>query len=110
MGRARRLARALIGAGIRKGDKVATLMWNHAEHLEAYFGIPLAGGVTHTLNLRLHPDEIAFIAGDAGDRMLIVDDCLLPLYDKVVAAGAKFERVFVVGKTPEGHASYEAFL
>ena len=40
-------------------------MWNHAEHLEAYFGIPLAGGVLHTLNLRLHPDEIAYIANDA---------------------------------------------
>src|SRR5690349_8809862 len=76
--RARRLARALVGAGIRKGDRVATLMWNHAEHLEAYFGIPLAGAAVHTLNLRLHPAEIAFIANDARDRMLIVDDVLLP--------------------------------
>src|SRR4051794_17154020 len=66
--RARRLARALIGAGIKQGDRVATLMWNHSEHLEAYFGIPLSGGVTHTLNLRLHCDEIAFIANDARDR------------------------------------------
>ena len=65
IGRARRLARALVAAGIRPGDRVATLMWNHAEHLEAYFGIPLAGGVLHTLNLRLHPDDIAFIANDA---------------------------------------------
>src|SRR5882724_843800 len=104
--RARRLARALVGAGIQKGDRVATLMWNHAEHLEAYFGIPLAGAVIHTLNLRLHPDEIAYIANDAGDRMLIVDDVLLPLYEKVVAAGAKFERVFVVG----GDGSYEQLL
>lgn len=94
--RARRLARALVAAGIRKGDRVATLMWNHAEHLEAYFGIPLAGAVTHTLNLRLHPDDIAFIATDAGDRFLIVDHVLLPLLDKVLAAGAKFERVIVV--------------
>src|ERR1043165_4823598 len=108
-GRARRLARALIGAGIRKGDKVATLMWDHAEHLEADFGIPLAGGVTHTLNLRLHPDEIAYIANDAGDRIAIVDDVLLPLFDKVVAAGGKFERVIVVGKAGD-HESYEAFL
>ena len=107
--RARQLARALVGAGIRPGDRVATLMWNHAEHLEAYFGIPLAGGVTHTLNLRLHPDEIAYIATDARDRMLIVDDVLLPLYDKVVAAGAKFEKVIVVG-APGPHDAYEAFL
>lgn len=107
--RARRLARALVGAGITRGDRVATLMWNHAEHLEAYFGIPLAGGVTHTLNLRLHPDEIAYIATDARDRFLIVDDVLLPLYDKVAAAGATFERVIVVGK-PGPHEAYEAFL
>src|ERR1044071_6827602 len=95
--RARRLARALVGAGIKKGDKVATLMWNHSEHLEAYFGIPLAGAVCHTLNLRLHPDEIAYIANDAGDRIVIVDDVLLPLLDKTIASGGKFERVLVVG-------------
>src|SRR5215467_8587376 len=81
--RARQLARALVGAGIARGDRVATLMWNHSEHLEAYFGIPLAGGVTHTLNLRLHPQEIAYIASDARDRMVIVDDVLVPLLDKV---------------------------
>ena len=107
--RARRLARALVGAGIRRGDRVATLMWNHSEHLEAYFGIPLAGAVLHTLNLRLHPDEIAYIATDAGDRLVIVDDCLLPLLDKIVAAGAKFERVIVVGD-PSGREPYEALL
>ena len=103
--RARRLARALLGAGIRRGDRVATLMWNHAEHLEAYFGIPLAGAVLHTLNLRLPPEDIAFIASDAGDRMVIVDDVLLPLLEKAKAAGAKFERVFVVGSGGDG--SYE---
>jgi fatty-acyl-CoA synthase len=107
--RARRLARALIGAGIARGDRVATLMWNHSEHLEAYFGIPLAGAVTHTLNLRLHPDEIAYIANDARDRFVIVDDVLLPLLDKVIAAGGRFERVIVVGN-PGGREAYEAFL
>src|SRR5258706_5502905 len=107
--RARKLARALVAAGIAKGDRVATLMWNHAEHLEAYFGVPLAGAVTHTLNLRLHPEEIAFIATNARDRFLIVDDVLLPLYEKVVAAGATFERVFVVGAHGK-HDSYEELL
>jgi fatty-acyl-CoA synthase len=106
--RARRLARALVGAGIRRGDRVATLMWNHSEHLEAYLGIPLAGGVTHTLNLRLHPEEIAYIATDARDRFVIVDDVLLPLLDKVIAAGAQFERVIVVGEG--GERGYEALL
>jgi fatty-acyl-CoA synthase len=108
--RARKLARALIDAGIKRGDRVATLMWNHAEHLEAYFGIPLAGATLHTLNLRLHPDDIAFIANDAKDRFVIVDDVLLPLFEKVVASmvasGAKFERVLVVG----GDGSYAKFV
>ena len=90
IGRARKLARALVGAGVARGDRIATLMWNHSEHLEAYFGIPLAGAVVHTLNLRPHPDEIAYIAQDGGDRFVIVDDVLLPLLDKVIAARARF--------------------
>jgi fatty-acyl-CoA synthase len=101
--RARLLARALIGAGIKKGDRVATLMWNHAAHLEAYLGVPLAGAVIHTLNLRLHPEEIGFIASDAGDKLLLVDEVLLPLLEKF-RAKAGFERVVVVGQ------DYEAFL
>src|SRR5262249_11490177 len=78
---ARSLAASLQKAGIRQGDRVATLMWNHATHLEAYFGIPEAGAVIHTLNLRLHPGELAFIANHAQDRWLIVDDVLLPIYE-----------------------------
>ena len=66
--RARRLASALQALGLQPGDRVATLAWNRYEHLEAYFGIPLAGGVLHTLNLRLHPDELSFIVNDADDQ------------------------------------------
>jgi fatty-acyl-CoA synthase len=93
--RARRLARALTDAGLQRGDRVATLLWNHSAHLEAYFGVPVAGGVLHTLNVRLHPDEIAAIARHAGDRFLLVDDVLLPLYEQI-RARVKFERVLVV--------------
>src|SRR5215510_13659411 len=57
--RARALAEALQKAGLNRGDRVGTLMWNHYAHLEAYFGIPVAGGVLHTLNLRLAPTDIA---------------------------------------------------
>src|SRR3954462_4909204 len=92
--RTRRLAAALLGLGLKKGDRVATLCWNHHAHLECYFGIPAAGGVMHTLNLRLSPDEIGWIAGDAEDRFLIVDDILLPLY-KQFADKHRFERVIV---------------
>jgi len=70
-------------ARLRPGDRVATPCWNHHAHLECYFGIPAAGGVMHTLNLRLAPEEIGWIAGDAHDRFLVVDDVLLPLYRNV---------------------------
>ena len=53
--RARRLASALNKLGLRSGDRVASMMWNHVGHLEAFFGVPCAGGILHTLNLRLHP-------------------------------------------------------
>jgi fatty-acyl-CoA synthase len=92
--RTRALASALQQLGLKKGERVATLSWNHHAHLECYFGIPAAGGVMHTLNLRLSPDEIGWIAGDAQDRFLIVDDVLLPLY-KQAAHLHQFERVIV---------------
>ena len=111
--RARRLANVLTGLGLQRGDRVATLLWNQSEHLEAYFGVPSAGGVLHTLNMRLHPDEISFIANHAGDRFLIVDDILLPVFEKF-RDQVKFERVIVVpfggGATPAGCDGYEELL
>ena len=92
--RTRALASALQKLGLKKGDRVATLCWNHHAHLECYFGIPAAGGVMHTLNLRLAPGEIGAIAADADDRFLVVDDVLLPLY-RQFAALHRFERVIV---------------
>lgn len=92
--RTRALASALQKLGLNKGDRVATLAWNHHAHLECYFGIPAAGGVMHTLNLRLSPEDLGWIAGDAQDRFLIVDDVLLPLY-RQFAAAHRFERVIV---------------
>jgi fatty-acyl-CoA synthase len=92
--RTRSLAAALQALGLKKGDRVATLSWNHHAHLECYFGIPAAGGVMHTLNLRLAPDEIGWIANDAEDRFLVVDDILLPLYRQFASKHA-FEKVIV---------------
>src|SRR6266436_4990356 len=111
--RARRLASALTKLGILPGDRVASMMWNHAGHLEAFFGVPSAGGILHTLNLRLHPHEIAGIANHAGDRFLLIDDVLLPTYEKF-RKDAPFERVIVVpygcGQVPEGFLNYEQLL
>ena len=111
--RTRVLAAALQNYGIRPGDRVATLMWNHYSHLEAYFAIPVIGGVLHTLNLRLHPDELTYIVNDAQDRFLIVDDVLLPLFEQIKQR-VNLERVIVVpfsGK-PAAHPyeDYEALL
>src|SRR5258705_6914380 len=90
--RARRLASALTKLGLKPGDRVASMMWNHSTHLEAFFGVPCAGGILHTLNLRLSPHEIATIARHARDRFLLIDDVLLPLYEKFKHEFA-FERV-----------------
>jgi fatty-acyl-CoA synthase len=111
--RALALAEALVRAGVRPGDRVATLMWNHHVHLEAYLGIPCAGAVLHTLNLRLHPDQLSFIANDGGARVLIVDDVLLPAFE-AWRSRARFERVLVAplgGRpVPAGYESYEDFI
>jgi fatty-acyl-CoA synthase len=111
--RALRLAECLHSVGLKKGERVATLMWNHYAHLEGYFGITAAGGVLHPLNLRLHPDEIAWIANHAQDRFLIVDDVLLPVLEKFCAK-VKFERIFVVRHpgppVQHGYADYEEWL
>ena len=111
--RAGRLAGALRQLGIGAGDRVATLGWNHDRHLEAYYAIPAMGSVLHTLNLRLHADELAFIATDAGDRILIVDDDLLPLAQSFLAR-TPIETVIVVRSSdtplPSGMLDYEELL
>jgi len=111
--RARALAAALQDYGVQPGDRIATLMWNHSAHLEAYFAIPVIGGVVHTLNLRLHPDELAYIVNHAEDRFLIVDDVLLPLFEKIKQQ-VNFEHVIVVpfcgDPASHGYEDYEVLL
>ncbi|HLQ85804.1 MAG TPA: AMP-binding protein, partial [Salinisphaeraceae bacterium] len=111
--RARGLAQALLDAGLQQGDRVATLGWNTYAHLEAYFGVPAAGGVLHMINIRLPADDMAWIANDAQDRFLIVDDVLLPVLEKF-ADQVDFEQIIVVPLTgaavPEGMIDYEDFL
>ena len=111
--RTRALAAALQRLGLKKGERVATLCWNHHAHLECYFGIPAAGGVMHTLNLRLSPEEIGWIAAHAEDRFLVVDDVLLPLY-RQFADRHRFERVIVFpfsgAQVEKGFDDYESLL
>src|SRR3954451_19681175 len=101
--RSRQLAVALKNLGLERGDRVATLCWNHHQHHEAYFGIPCGGFVLHTLNLRLHPNDLAYIANHAGDRAVIVDRSLLPLLEQFKDR-TQIEHVFVV------EDSYEELL
>jgi len=110
--RARKLARVLVDLGIEPGDRVATLGWNHGPHLEAYFAIPLVRGVLHTLNLRLHPDELAYIVNHAEDRAVLVDESLLPLWEQV-RPKVKVKDVIVFSATkplPEGAHDYEQLV
>ena len=112
MHRARRLATALHRLGVRPGDRVATLCWNHDRHLEAYFAVPRLGAVLHTLNLRLHPDELAYIARHAEDRVLLVDESLLPVLEGF-RGRAGFEQIVVIGDgspAPPGMLDYESLL
>jgi fatty-acyl-CoA synthase len=76
--RARRLANALGGMGIALGDRVATLAWNGYRHLEAYYAVSGSGAVLHTINPRLHPEQIAYIINHAEDQVLFFDLTFLP--------------------------------
>jgi 3-(methylthio)propionyl---CoA ligase len=80
--RARQMANALGGLGVRQGDRVATLAWNGYRHLELYFAVSGSGAVLHTINPRLHPDQIAWIANHAEDGVLFFDLTFLPLVEK----------------------------
>jgi fatty-acyl-CoA synthase len=77
--RINRLAGALKRLGVKPGDRVATLAWNNSRHLELYYAVPCMGAVLHTLNLRLFPQHLEFIVNDAEDKVLFVDQSLLPL-------------------------------
>ena len=81
--RTRRLANALIGYGVRPGDRVATFAWNDYRHFELYYGIAGIGAVTHTVNPRLFPDQITYIVNHAEDRLVFVDPLIVPVLEKI---------------------------
>ena len=81
--RARRLANALAQHGIGQGERVATLAWNGYRHLELYYAVSGSGAVLHTLNPRLHPDQVTWIADHAEDQILFFDLSFLPLVEAI---------------------------
>ncbi len=111
-GRVLKLANALQRLGVKPGDRVATLGWNHSRHLEAYFAIPLMGAVLHTLNPRLSPADLSYIMNHADDTVLLVDDVLVPVYERF-RANVHPRNVIVWGngmRPAEGLLDYEDLI
>ena len=95
--RTEKLAKALRRLGVQQEDRVGTFCWNTQEHLEAYFAISSMGAVMHTLNIRLFPEQLAFVINHAEDKVIIVDDTLVPLLGRVAAGLQTVVHIIVVG-------------
>ncbi len=94
--RARRVSNALLGWGIKPGDRVATLAWNTGNHIETWYGIMGIGAVCHTLNPRLFPEQLAYIINHAEDRIIFTDLTFVPLLEAVLPHCPTVERVIVM--------------
>src|SRR5437899_7006458 len=108
-----RLANALAGLGVRPGDRIGSFAWNTWRHLELYFAVPSMGAVLHTLNIRLHPEQVGWIANHAEDRVVFVDVSLLPVWDKVRPHLKTIKTIVVMGDAdprPEEAVDYEELL
>lgn len=92
-----RLANALRSLGVTGDDRVATFQWNNQEHLESYTAVPAMGAVLHTLNIRLSPDQVRFIATHAEDKVVVVDSSLVPLFAKILPELTTVRVVLVTG-------------
>ena len=101
-GRIHRLAGALERLGVGRGDRVASLAWNHQRHLELYFAAPCMGAVLHTINFRLFAEQIIYIANHAEDKVMFVDPSVLALYEPLADRLRTIEHVVVMGDPPGG--------
>jgi fatty-acyl-CoA synthase len=106
--RARRMANALAARGVKFGDRVATLAWNGYRHMELYYAASGSGAVLHTLNPRLHPDQVVWIADHAEDQILFFDLTFLPLIE-AIASRVKTIKAFVA-MTDRAHMPVSAAL
>jgi fatty-acyl-CoA synthase len=102
--RAARLANALTSLGVDGDQRVATLLWNNSEHLEAYLAIPSMGAVLHTLNLRLDPAQLGYIANHAADQVVICDGTLVPLLAQVLPHTETIKHIVVTGRSASAAA------
>src|SRR4030088_3154393 len=107
--RINRLAGALKRLGIKPGERVATLAFNNYRHLELYYAVPCMGAVLHTLNLRLFPQHLEFIINDAEDKVLFVDQALLPLLKPLLGKIPSLQQVVLMTDTPaDSHPEHGA--
>src|SRR5438874_1331144 len=97
-----RLCAALASLGVGEGDRVATFAWNSQRHLEAYMGVPCMGAVLHTLNIRLFEEQLTYIANHAEDKVVLVDDSLVPVLEKVAPAFETVQHWIVMGDGDAG--------
>lgn len=107
--RVHRLASALRALGIKPGDRVATFGWNSDRHLEAYLAVPCMGAVLHTLNIRLHPDQVGWIADHAEDQVVLVDASVAAAWNQV-KHGASIRHVIVMDDIGQGAGVVEGAL
>ena len=105
-GRVKRLCNVLEGLGVEPGDRVGTFAWNNYQHVELYFGAPGAGAVVHTLNIRLFPDQLAYIINHAEDKVIFIDATLLPLIEPLAGKLGGVEH-FVLFNGPHGGVETE---
>ncbi len=96
--RAAQLAHGLRDLGVGAGDRVGTFQWNNDRHVEAYLGVPAMGAVVHPLNIRLFPEQLIYTANHAADRVVIVDNSLVPGFVKLLPALGSVEQVIVAGE------------
>src|SRR5437764_6020589 len=101
-GRIDRLAHALRKLGVRQGDRVGTFAWNNQRHFELYFAIPCVGAVLHTLNIRLFAEQLTYIVNHAEDRIVFVDDSLVPVVEKLAPSFSTVEHFVVMGDGDAG--------
>ena len=97
-----KLCRALQQLGVGPGDRVATFAWNSQEHLEIYLGAPSMGAVLHTLNIRLSGDQLTYIANHAEDKVVFVDDSLVPVLEEIAPTFETVEHFIVMGDGDAG--------
>ncbi len=97
-----RLARALRRIGVEQGDRVGTFAWNNQRHFELYFAVPCSGAVLHTLNIRLFEEQLTYIVNHAEDKVIFVDDSLVPILEKLAPSFKSVANYVVMGSGDTG--------